>query len=334
MHLIREEVSEDMTSRYDNDDKIAGRRLTIPPLHQLSTQHVTCTDTYEKKKSESISNDLIAGGVGGLAGIIVGHPFDSMKVRYQMAAATSSLEVKQFYSVSSLFRGIGAPIMTAGLVNASIFTTYNFSSGVFDRYVNFDNSGYICGLPKQVSCGCFTGIVSSIILCPTELVKIKMQTQINGAETAYRSSFHAARSIFANHGIQGLYRGFVATSIRQGIGFGVYFSSYDRLKYHLKYQLGAEHSWLPSILAGGIAGSLSWAVIYPVDLIKSRIQALSLSTTSKAELSISNITKNTIQQQGWQSLYRGLGITVFRAFPVNGVIFPTYELTLSMLSRG
>lgn len=305
-----------MTSRYDDD-------VTIPPLHQLNT-HVECTDTYEKEKSVSISNDLIAGGIGGIAGIIVGHPFDSIKVRYQMAA-TTALEVQQF-SISSLFRGIGAPITTASLVNASIFMTYGESSRVFDRYVN-DNNGL-----KQISCGTFTGIVSSIILCPTELVKIKMQTQINEAETAYRSSFHAARSIFANHGIQGLYRGFVATSIRQGIGFGVYFSSYDRLKCHLKYQLGADHSWLPSILAGGIAGSFSWFSIYPIDLIKSRIQALSLSTTS-AELSISNMAKNTIQQQGWKSLYRGLGITVIRAFPVNAIIFPTYELTLSMLSR-
>ena len=311
-----------MTSRYDDDGKIE-RCVTIPPLHQLNT-HVECTDTYEKEKSVSISNDLIAGGIGGIAGIIVGHPFDSIKVRYQMAA-TTALEVQQL-AISSLFRGIGAPITTAALVNASIFMTYGESSRVFDRYVNDNN-----GLLKQIFCGSFTGIVSSIILCPTELVKIKMQTQNNEAKTAYRSSFHAARSILANHGIQGLYRGFVATSVRQGIGFGVYFSSYDRLKCHLKYQLGAEHSWLPSILAGGIAGSLSWAVIYPIDLIKSRIQALSLSTISKSKLSIWKVAENTLRQQGWQSLYRGLGITLFRAFPVNAIILPTYELTLSML---
>ena len=77
-----------MTSRYNDDGKIE-RCVTIPPLHQLNT-HVECTHTYEKEKSVSISNDLIAGGIGGIAGIIVGHPFDSIKVRYQMAAATTS----------------------------------------------------------------------------------------------------------------------------------------------------------------------------------------------------------------------------------------------------
>lgn len=317
-----------MTSRYDDEVR---RRVTIHE-HKLN-KHVTSSNVYEEKtKSVSIINDLIAGGIGGIAGIIVGHPFDSIKVRYQMVSSSNvtALNVQQF-TVSSLFRGIGAPITTAALVNASVFMTYGASSRVFNRYVKFDNSN--SALLKQVSCGSFTGMVSSLILCPTELVKVQMQTQINGSETLYRNSFHAARSIVSEHGIQVLYRGFIATCIRQSIGFGVYFASYDRLKCHFKYQLGAKYSLLPSILAGGIAGSFSWAVIYPMDLIKSRIQALSLTTTSKTKLCIWNVAKNTIQQHGWKSLYQGLGITVLRAFPVNGIIFPTYELTLSMLSR-
>ena len=161
-----------------------------------------------------------------------------------------------------------------------------------------------------------------------------MQTQNNASETAYRSSSHAARSILSNHGIQGLYRGFISTCLRQSLGFSVYFASYNTIKDHLRYQLGPEHIWLPSIFAGGIAGFYSWGVVYPIDYIKSRIQAIPLSTTtiSRTEsLSIWNVAKKTIQQQGWKALYRGLGITVLRAFPVNGIIFPTYELTLSML---
>ena len=319
------------TAVEDNVDEIK-RRLTLP-LDNLIKHH-TIVASQEKRKSVSITNDLIAGGIGGIAGIIVGHPFDSIKVRYQIAASTASsssnttLKVQPILNVSSLFRGISAPVTTAALVNASVFMTYGESSRLWDRYINFDSTSV---QSKQIVCGAFTGLVSSFIVSPTELLKIQMQTQNNGSETAYRSSSHAARSILSNQGIQGLYRGFISTCLRQSLGFSVYFSSYDTTKDHLRYHLGAEHVWLSSILAGGVSGSLSWSVVYPLDYIKSRIQAIPLSTTTISELSIWSVAKNTIQQQGWKSLYRGLGITVLRAFPVNGIIFPTYELTLSML---
>jgi len=320
------------TAVEDNVDEIK-RRLTLP-LDNLIKHH-TIVVSQEKRKSVSITNDLIAGGIGGIAGIIVGHPFDSIKVRYQMAASTASsssnaaLKVQPTMNVSSLFRGIGAPVTTAALVNASVFMTYGESSRLWDRYINFDSTNVLPS--KQFVCGAFTGFVSSFIVCPTEFLKIQMQTQNNASVTAYRSSLHAARSILSNYGIQGLYRGFISTCLRQSLGFSVYFASYDTIKDHLRYHLGSEHVWLSSILAGGISGSVSWSVVYPLDYIKSRIQAIPLSTTTTSELSILSVAKNTIQQQGWKSLYRGLGITVLRAFPVNGIIFPTYELCLSML---
>jgi len=320
------------TTVEDNVDEIK-RRLTLP-LDNLIKHHTIIARSHEEKKSVSITNDLIAGGIGGIAGVIVGHPFDSIKVRYQMAASTVSsssnatLKVQPILNVSSLFRGISAPVTTAALVNASVFMTYGESSRLWDRYINFDSTSV---QSKQIVCGAFTGLVSSFIVSPTELVKIQMQTQNNGSETAYRSSSHAARSILSNHGIQGLYRGFISTCFRQSLGFSVYFASYNTIKDHLRYQLGTEHVWLPSILAGGVGGCFSWSAVYPIDYIKSRIQAIPLSTTTISELSIWSVAKNTIQQQGWKSLYRGLGITVLRAFPVNGIIFPTYELTLSIL---
>lgn len=307
-----------MTSKIESDE--IARRITIP-LH---------LDVSARERSVAINN-LIAGGIAGMAGVIVGHPFDSIKVRYQMAGTRSSAATtaaQSFGGISSLFRGIGAPVTMAALVNATIFTTYGESSRLWDRHVDNSSSNI---LPKQLVCGTATGFVSSIIMSPTELVKIKMQTQISGSETSYRNSLDAARSILSTYGIKGFYRGFVPTCLRQCPGFAVYFGCYGRIKDQLKG--GVEHPWLPSIIAGGVAGSLSWAVVYPIDLVKSRIQALPLSTTTKSERSIWNVAKAVVQQQGWRSLYRGMGITVFRAFPVNGIIFPTYELTSSMLGK-
>jgi solute carrier family 25 carnitine/acylcarnitine transporter 20/29 len=39
-----------------------------------------------------------------------------------------------------------------------------------------------------------------------------------------------------------------------------------------------------------------------------------------------------LDEHGWRFFFRGLGVTLLRAFPVNAIIFPVYEITLEHLS--
>lgn len=304
--------------------KIA-RRITLP-------LHAPAGASRQQAKSNAI-HDLIAGGVAGSAGIVIGHPMDSIKVRLQMASGTSSSAAGAF-QLTGLMRGIAAPFAMAAFVNASIFTTFGEASRFWDNNLQGGDersAGEISScredsINKNFVCGAVTGVISSLILAPTEHIKCRMQA---GRET-YANSLDAGRRIWETRGVSGLYRGLMATWLRQAPGFGVYFSCYDGIKHRLQKSLG--ESWAAPILAGGTAGSLSWAVVYPIDLIKSRIQVLPLDTP-KLERSMWNIARGIYRQGGWRSLYRGLGITVLRAFPVNAIIFPTYELTLAFLKN-
>jgi len=268
--------------------------------------------------------DLTAGGIAGSAGVVVGYPLDSIKVRMQMGTASTV----QFGGVSSLFRGVGAPFATAALVNASIFGSYGKSTRLWDDC--FENTNEMTSL-KAFTCGIFTWIVSSFLLCPTEHVKVQLQTQQHagvGSRVIYRDPLDATRKIVANHGISGLYRGLIATCCRQGPGFGIYFASYDTIKEWGQQVFGNE--WSACLFAGGTAGALSWGAVYPVDLLKSRIQALPLDA-SRTESSLGHVARSVVKRGGWRALYRGLGITLVRAFPVNGIIFCVYEYSLSKL---
>jgi solute carrier family 25 carnitine/acylcarnitine transporter 20/29 len=270
--------------------------------------------------------DLIAGGIAGSFGVVAGYPLDSIKVRMQMGTASTV----QFGGVASLFRGIGAPFATAALVNASIFCSYGKSTRLWDQC--FENKKELATF-KAVACGTFAGIVSSFLLCPTEHVKVQLQTQQHngvGTRVVYRDALDATRKIVANHGITGLYRGLIATCCRQGPAFGVYFASYGTIKEWGKQVFGNE--WSACVFAGGTAGALSWGVVYPVDVLKSRIQALPLDA-SRTESSLANIARSVVKRDGWRALYRGLGITLVRAFPVNGIIFCVYEYSLTNLIR-
>lgn len=259
----------------------------------------------------TLMQDIIAGGIAGSAGIVVGHPFDTIKVRMQMGSAISG---------SNLFRGIGAPVTMAALVNATIFSSFGYNARIWDEY--FPQAPRLW---KNVAGGAVAGVVSSFLLCPSEHIKVRLQSQ----KGVYRHTIDALVNIVKSHGLVGLYRGLFATMTRQVPGFGVYFGAFDPIKEQCR-TWGVEQDWLACILAGGTAGSLSWATVYPTDLIKSRIQNLPLDAT-RAERSMLNVARRVVQENGIRSLYRGLGITVLRAFPVNGIIFCVYELSLTKL---
>ena len=66
-------------------------------------------------------------------------------------------------------------------------------------------------------------------------------------------------------------------------------------------------------LAGGIAGSASWLITYPLDTIKTRIQT-------------NNDTFISAMQK--KQLFKGLGFTLLRGFIVNGAGFLSISLVL------
>lgn len=50
-----------------------------------STEEIKKDVAKTAKKSLQSLRDLVAGGVGGIAAVVVGHPFDLVKVRLQTA---------------------------------------------------------------------------------------------------------------------------------------------------------------------------------------------------------------------------------------------------------
>ncbi|KAL3787655.1 hypothetical protein HJC23_011803 [Cyclotella cryptica] len=295
--------------------------------------------TSPPESSSSLAmHELIAGGIAGSAGIFVGYPLDTLKVRMQMLPSGSSSSVSALLfnpQYGSVWKGVGAPVTMAAFLNAQIFLTYGRSTGLWNEY--FGARKEDPSLLRDAVCGGLTGLISAVIMCPTEHVKTRLQIQqksnvMNGSREAsnvvYRDSYHAMRQIHGKYGVTGLFRGVSATALRQGPSFAVYFAAYNHIRDTAAGH-GFKDSLLLSMTAGGIAGSLSWAVVYPIDLIKSRIQAMPLD--SKLNYSMKAVTRQFLHENGWMALYRGFWLTVIRAFPVNGVIFPTYELTMKAL---
>lgn len=76
------------------------------------------------------------------------------------------------------------------------------------------------------------------------------------------------------------------------------------------------------------AGVVSWTIIYPVDMLKSRIQTDGI--TSRKYTSAYDCLQKSIKSGGVSSLFRGLTPTIIRAFPVNAVTFSVVTWTMRL----
>jgi solute carrier family 25 carnitine/acylcarnitine transporter 20/29 len=72
-------------------------------------------------------------------------------------------------------------------------------------------------------------------------------------------------------------------------------------------------------------------MVYPLDIIKTRIQTTPMDAPLDSRRILA-VARQIVEQHGWRRLFRGLNITVIRAFPVNGIIFPVYEYTLMTMA--
>jgi len=210
---------------------------------------------------------------------------------------------------------------------------------------------------KAFSCGSFAGLVQCIVICPVEHVKCRLQIQETaGSAASSNPLWKTCRTILNSGGssinVSALYRGWWITCWREIPAFGMYFSFYDILKDRIQTSLDQRdrrtdetfvttatpgekqkqksHTLFASVVSGGLTGALTWAVVYPLDVIKTQIQTLPINTP-RHERTIAAVTSTIIKKHGWKRLFRGLSVTCLRAFPVNGIIFPTYEYTLSLI---
>ena len=107
------------------------------------------------------------------------------------------------------------------------------------------------------------------------------------------------------------------------------------------------------LLCGGLAGVVTWASIFPLDVIKTRVQTQALNNPATlgeerrgllesearthnverrtARLSTFAIAKQAYQSEGPSVFFRGLGICSVRAFVVNAVQWAVYEWMLKLL---
>jgi len=78
------------------------------------------------------------------------------------------------------------------------------------------------------------------------------------------------------------------------------------------------------MVAGAFAGIAEHSVMYPIDLLKTRMQVVN-PTPAAIYTGIGNAIATISRAEGYLSLWRGLSSVVVGAGPAHAVYFATYE---------
>lgn len=313
-----------------------------------------------------MSADFWAGYISGAVGILIGNPLDLIKVRLQAERAstapiqssvsppsathTSTTALRGYFpTLTSLITGTAAPILGYGALNAVLFVSYNRSEAFLNSFFHYPTPPHSpaasttgSNLYTTFLAGCVGGLTTWAVSAPTELIKCRAQVQTTPEPPL--SSFAIARQVLRAEGVRGLYFGGTVTAVRDSVGYGFYFWSYELSRRWMGRYGGNETADV--LLCGGLAGIVTWASIFPLDVIKTRVQTQVLIAETAPLLGGDGLEVKTKRLGAWQVakeayreggprvFFRGLGICSVRAFIVNAVQWAAYEWIMTELGQG
>ena len=121
-----------------------------------------------------------------------------------------------------------------------------------------------------------SAILTKSSVAPLERIKILKQTQ-NYYKSNYGSLFGSCKFIYKNEGIRGFYRGHYSNMLRI---FPAYLIKFPANEFYKKlYKVDEQHP-MRLLLAGISAGSTQVSIIYPLDIIRTRMTLDQYMTTN------------------------------------------------------
>uniref|UniRef100_A0A0N4ZN50 ULP_PROTEASE domain-containing protein n=1 Tax=Parastrongyloides trichosuri TaxID=131310 RepID=A0A0N4ZN50_PARTI len=276
--------------------------------------------------------DLLSGTMGGIANVYSGQPLDTVKVKMQAFPKLYNDWRKCFKDTykNSGIKGLYAgtvPALVANIAeNAVLFTAYGYCQKLVAKVRNKDD---VCSLTpiENASSGAFAAIFAGLALCPTELVKCRLQAAKEINPNIKRTALSVCLELWKENGFKSFFIGVTPTLAREVPGYFVFFGAYETCRYMLSKegQSKDDLSIAYTALSGSIAGVTLWCLVFPFDVIKSKMQVQGNNSFFKT-------FKNTLKNYGVKGLYTGLLPTIIRSFSASGCLFLTYEYTKKFLN--
>ncbi|VFQ96733.1 unnamed protein product [Cuscuta campestris] len=181
---------------------------------------------------------------------------------------------------------------------------------------------------KYLLAGGVAGAASRTATAPLDRLKVALQVQ-----TTRASSINVIKTIWKDSGVFGFFRGNGLNVLKVAPESAIKFYAYEMLKNAIVSAKGGEQGDIGTsgrLVAGGMAGAVAQAAIYPMDLVKTRLQTFACEGGKAPNLG--QLSKDIWLHEGPRAFYRGLVPSILGMIPYAGIDLAAYE-TLKDLSR-
>ncbi|GFZ43000.1 Uncharacterized mitochondrial carrier [Saitozyma sp. JCM 24511] len=336
------------------------KRPPPPPSHEGEEgKGEDFADTLDEEEEVQLDRHeawrfLLAGGIAGAVSRSVTAPFDRLKVYLITTAETSYqqhpggrkglahpfrvagtavanlwLAVTRIYQtgggVRAFWVGNGLNVTKIFPESAIKFVSYEQSKRFLAKYWDKVSDPSELSSSSRFIAGGIGGITSQFAIYGLETLKTRIQSEV-GPSMGWRSVVKQARSMWVHGGIRAYYRGLTLGLIGVFPYSAIDMGTYETLKTTYCRSTGVDEPPVFAVLSfGALSGSIGAASVYPVNLLRTRLQASGSSGHPQAYKGFRDVFQQTLQKEGWRGLYKGLLPSILKVGPAVGVSWIVYE---------
>ena len=256
------------------------------------------------------------------------YPLEFAKTRVQLRAEKGQptprnpfLVVTQVYQkegIKALYKGCGALVFGSIGKDAVRFLFFDQIKESFA-----DPATGTLSPGRNLLAGMTAGVVASITaVTPTERIKTALIDDARN-EKRFKSGLHATRTIWKEHGILGLYRGFAGTTLKQASATAFRMGTYNILKDYEKKRDISQNTAV-NFANGSVAGVVTTLATQPFDVIKTRSQSARGTSTLEA-------VKSILLDYGVRGFWKGTTMRLGRTVFSGGILFTSYEAAVKVI---
>ena len=293
-----------------------------------------------------IVQKLMCGGTAGAVSKTLIAPLERVKILFQVnskehpyTGVVSSLKkIMTQEGYKGLYRGNFSSVIRVFPYAAIQFVSFDFYQRLF---AGSDPSKI--SLKGNFFAGALAGATSVIFTYPLDVTRARMAVQMSrsGKVIQYRGLVQALVNMWKHEGgFKALYRGGWPTMIGIFPYAGINFFTYHTLKWYY-YNEWTDHKELSTTVRlgmGSVAGILGQTAVYPLDVIRRRMQIdgvhTSDSTFSYKYRNTFHAFKTICETEGWRMLFRGLHINYIKVVPLVSISFTVNDTLRKWLGIG
>lgn len=281
---------------------------------------------------------ITAGWLAGTFEIVFTYPLEFVKTQLQLQQRASTMYAgsssggytgaMQCFTrtvsergVLGLYRGGSAWVIFAGPRSAVRFS-------VFQQLSASAHSRGHTGSGADTVCGFFAGMAEAgLCQTPNQAIAIKMvHDQAPNGPKRFTSLAHAVRVIHAEDGVwKGFFCGLTPAVAKGAVTNCVRFFGFGAITRTMSARLPPDqHALRPwqTMLAGGVAGSVSAVISQPIDTVKANMMGLE---AARFDSSLGCL-RELVRAGGVRCLFNGVGPRAARVFVEVGLQFTMFDL--------